>query len=119
MTGTALIISLPYPPSVNHYWRHVGSKVLISREGRAYRDKVLMSINYAGPVLTGRLSVDLLVYPPDARKRDIENVCKALLDALQHVGVYEDDSQIDRLLVERKRIDKGMGYVLARIEEIP
>jgi hypothetical protein len=28
---------LPYPPSVNHYWRHVGGKTLVSREGRRYQ----------------------------------------------------------------------------------
>ena len=24
---------LPFPPSINHYWRHVGAKVLVSEEG--------------------------------------------------------------------------------------
>jgi crossover junction endodeoxyribonuclease RusA len=33
-------IKLPWPPSDNHYYRHVGPKVLISRDGRAYRARV-------------------------------------------------------------------------------
>ena len=35
-----MILSLPWPPSVNVYWRHVGAKVLISAEGRAYAKSV-------------------------------------------------------------------------------
>ena len=31
---------LPWPPSVNHYYRHVGHRVLISRDGRHYRENV-------------------------------------------------------------------------------
>ena len=31
---------LPYPPSVNHYWRRVGARTLISRGGRAFRQAV-------------------------------------------------------------------------------
>ena len=29
-----LELELPWPPSVNHYYRHVGPRVLISRDGR-------------------------------------------------------------------------------------
>jgi crossover junction endodeoxyribonuclease RusA len=41
-------------------------------------------------------------FPPDRRRRDLDNIQKPVLDALQHAGVYEDDSQID-LLVTRRR----------------
>ncbi len=33
----AFVVELPYPPSVNHYWRRVGDRTLISREGRKFR----------------------------------------------------------------------------------
>ncbi len=32
-------LTLPYPPSVNHYWRRVGLRTLISREGRTLKGK--------------------------------------------------------------------------------
>ena len=32
---------LPFPPSVNRYYRHVGYRTLLSREGREYRAMVL------------------------------------------------------------------------------
>jgi crossover junction endodeoxyribonuclease RusA len=39
---------------------------------------------------------------------------KALLDALGHGGVYEDDGQIDRLEIERGSVVPG-GKVVVRI----
>ena len=38
--------------------------------------------------------------PPDNRIRDLDNYNKALFDALTHAGVWEDDSQVKRMLVE-------------------
>jgi hypothetical protein len=32
--------------------------------------------------------MSIIVHPPDRRRRDIDNVQKALLDALQHGGAY-------------------------------
>lgn len=39
--------------------------------------------------------------PPDRRARDLDNILKALLDALAHAGVYADDSEIDELHIYR------------------
>jgi crossover junction endodeoxyribonuclease RusA len=84
---------------VNRYYRHVGFRTLISREGRAYRHTVCAILRRAGVrPMDGTLAVGLDVYPPDHRTRDADNVQKALLDAMQHGGVYRDDSQIKKLL---------------------
>ena len=45
-------------------------------------------------------AVEIILYPPDARRRDIDNYNKALFDALTHAGIWEDDSQVKRMLVE-------------------
>lgn len=110
-----LTLELPYPPSLNHYYRHVGGKVLISAEGRRYRADVASALLLAGvkPV-AGRLTVALVVEPPDRRARDLDNVLKALLDALTHGGLWDDDSQIDRLMVEREEPRKG-GRLTLRV----
>jgi Holliday junction resolvase RusA-like endonuclease len=108
-------VELPYPPSINHYWRRVGQRILISREGRRFRQRVvaILAALRVQP-LTGPLAVEVEVHPPDQRRRDIDNVQKALLDALQQGGAYLDDSQIVRLsIVKRKPV--GTGKTLVRI----
>jgi len=101
-------LQLPYPPSVNHYWRRVGARTLISRGGRAFRQAVCSLLRERGirPV-SGRLAVEVIVYPPDRRRRDVDNVFKALLDAMQHGGVYADDNQIVRLSIEKREPVEG------------
>lgn len=62
-----------------------------------------------------RLTVALVAYPPDRRARDLDNILKAALDALQHAQAFDDDSQIDRLIVDRGEVRKGESGVLATI----
>lgn len=95
-------LDLPWPPSLNHYYRRVGARTLISRAGRLYRATVVRQLrhHHSSPLL-GRLQVSIQAYPPDRRRRDLDNAQKALLDALQHAGIYGDDSQIDHLEIAR------------------
>ncbi|GAB6184581.1 RusA family crossover junction endodeoxyribonuclease [Thermopirellula anaerolimosa] len=107
-----LTVELSYPPSVNHYWRRVGPRTLISRQGRAYRRDVATAVRRIDHAadrlpLTGPLRVEVSLYPPDRRRRDLDNALKALLDALQHAGVYPDDSLIEQLSVEKRDVVKG------------
>lgn len=44
--------------------------------------------------------VEIVLFPPDQRRRDLDNYNKALFDALTHAGVWEDDSQVKKMLVE-------------------
>ncbi|QDV62633.1 RusA family crossover junction endodeoxyribonuclease [Crateriforma conspicua] len=97
-----LKLKLPYPPTINHYWRHVGQRVLISKKGREYRADVSGYLHRKGvQPLEGPLSVDIELHMPDRRRRDIDNVLKAMLDALQWGGAFLDDNQIVRLAIEK------------------
>jgi crossover junction endodeoxyribonuclease RusA len=58
-------------------------------------------------------------FPPDRRRRDLDNLLKPTLDALQHGGVYEDDSQVDLLVVRRCETDRPDGHVAIRVEPLP
>lgn len=107
---------LPYPPSVNHYWRHVGGKVLVSREGQRYRSTVRSLLAGTRP-LEGRLAVEVTLFPPDRRRRDVDNPLKALIDAVGKGGAYVDDSQIDDLRVRRGDVVDG-GMTRIEIREI-
>jgi Holliday junction resolvase RusA-like endonuclease len=112
-----LEFELPYPPSVNHYFRMVGGRMLISREGRVFRTRVCSTLAALGVrALAGPLAVEVEVYPPDNRRRDVDNTLKSLLDALQHGGAYRDDSQIVDLRVRKCAAVEG-GRTLVRIAQ--
>ncbi len=95
---------LPWPPSTNRYWRKWQNRMVMGKDGRDYRDKVKAGM-VIHRTLYGRLSVRVEAYPPDRRTRDLDNVLKALLDAMEHAGAYHNDSQIDRITIERKEVE--------------
>ena len=114
-------LTLPWPPSVNTYWRHpnkgpLASRHLISEKGRDYRAFVLRAVKWqAYDLPKGRLEVSILANPPDARKRDLDNILKSLLDSLAHAGLIEDDGFIDKLSIERGEINRGGGSVTVEV----
>ncbi len=112
---------LPYPPSINHYYRRVGPRTLISREGRAFRRDVCALLGGGGPrkpPAGGRIALAMDAFPPDRRRRDLDNIQKASLDALEHAGVYADDSQIDLLVTRRGQV-VPKGRLVIRLMDIP
>ena len=110
-------ISLPYPPSINHYYSRSGNNVFIKKSGKDFRKKVsFLFVLSKYKKLNGQLKIEILLYPPDRRKRDIDNVLKPLLDSLQHAGAFDDDSQIINLIIKKKDVKKE-GYVFVNIEE--
>lgn len=112
-----MIITLPYPPTNNLYYRRVGSKTLLSRNGRDYREQVALEcIAQGASAVPGRLSVCIVAHPPDRRRRDLDNLPKGILDALQYAGVFEDDGNIDQLIVSRGDVVPG-GSVSVTVQE--
>ena len=89
-------ITLPWPPSVNTYWRNFDGRMIISAKGREYRETVgdQMTVQRMVKHFNGPLRVVIEAWRPDKRRRDLDNLLKATLDALAHAHVYEDDSQI-------------------------
>ncbi|WP_442511617.1 RusA family crossover junction endodeoxyribonuclease [Novipirellula sp. SH528] len=111
---------LPYPPSVNRYWRHVGPRVLVSKQGREYRTAVGAYLhNKRVKPLEGDLVVDITLEPPDRRKRDVDNVLKAMLDSLQAGGAFHDDSQIVRLSIEKHAPFPKEGRAFVYLQTLP
>ena len=75
-------------------------------------------MEYKVPKLgTARLEMQVTLYPKDRRKQDIDNRIKALWDALADAGVFDNDEQIDTLMVQRGGIKKGGGCMVI-IEKI-
>jgi crossover junction endodeoxyribonuclease RusA len=81
----------------------VGNRTLISRQGREYR-KAICELVQVGATLDTRLAVEIAAHPPDRRRRDLDNIQKPVLDALEHTSIYADDSQIDLLLTRRRDV---------------
>lgn len=107
------MIVLPWPPTVNTYYRKFGDKVLISAKGREYRETVAdLSRANAWPKFgVDRVRVEIEAWMPDRRRRDLDNILKSLLDSLTHAGVWDDDSQIDDLRIFRAPRIGGMCKV--------
>lgn len=126
-------LRLLYPPSVNHY-KNVG-RLKTTKSGKMYQERINSpeTVRYFYEVWymfqqkkaregvksldDAKISLEIEVYPPDARKRDLDNVCKVTIDALVKAGCFYDDYQVDKLLVERKRVTKG-GQLIVRIAPI-
>lgn len=84
---------LPLPPSANAYWRHVGNKVLLSKQAREYRERCAVAATYqwSRPPLAGKVKIRADVYM-DLRG-DLDNRVKQMLDALQGT-VLNNDAQV-------------------------
>ncbi|HAX4335644.1 TPA: hypothetical protein OUJ74_004258 [Escherichia coli] len=86
---------LPFPPSVNTYWRHpnkgaFAGKSLISAAGRKFQSAacaaIVEQLRRLPKPTSAPASVEIVLFPPDNRIRDLDN--------------YNDDSQVKRMLVE-------------------
>ena len=89
--------------------------MLISKDGRKYRARVAKELEGVEQ-MPGRLAVEIHAFPPDRRRRDLDNIQKSLLDSIEHAGVIEDDSNVDYLLTIRKRIVQD-GNVTVHIRQ--
>lgn len=124
-----LELILPYPPSANHY-KTVGRTVK-TKSGKVFQMRVnsKQTLGYYYSVYlawhrlnaagfgSATITLEVDVYPPDKRKRDLDGILKVLLDSMQHAGVYDDDYQIARLLVTRKAMIPE-GQIIVRLEEL-
>jgi crossover junction endodeoxyribonuclease RusA len=109
-----LVLSLPLPPSVNHYWGTHGHRRFVSKAGVLFKESVSDYVaEYNVPKLgKARLQMQVTLHPRDRRKQDIDNRIKALWDALADAGVFDNDEQIDVLIIQRGEIKKGGGCLV-------
>lgn len=122
MAENPLTLEIPYPPSVNSAWRTWRGRTILSKAVREFRQEVgarwlcYRNLNNAKGFGKSPVACNITVCPPDNRKRDLDNILKALFDALQHARIIEDDSQIRRLEVAFGRCPQpGLMVVLRRL----
>lgn len=114
-------ITMPWPPTANTYWRRVGPKTLISQVGRKYRRTIKqLALAERWPQFgKQRVWVYIGAWPPDNRRRDLDNLLKATLDSLEHAGVFDDDGQIDMISIERRSAGPRRGQLAISITPAP
>ncbi len=102
-------LELPYPPSVNTYWRANGHRRFISPAGVKFTNEVSQIVQEVNPRRFGdkQVAVSIVIHPRSKRKFDLDNTLKAILDALMKANVYNDDSQIERIEIKRGEAVKG------------
>jgi crossover junction endodeoxyribonuclease RusA len=115
-----VLLELPFPPSMNTYWRNFRGRTVLSKAGRQFKTDVQEYIinNNIPKFGDKKLKVTMILRPRDKRKVDIDNRIKAVLDSLEDAGVFDDDFQIDHIEMIRGEPIKG-GLIRVLIEEIP
>lgn len=110
---------IPYPPSVNNYWGFKGYRRYLTPKAIEFKFAVVKSVlaNKVPTFEKNKIELEITLYPPDKRIRDIDNCIKSCLDALCQAKVFFDDSQIDVLIVQRAEIVKG-GQALIKIKKL-
>ena len=98
-----IIFWLPWPPTVNDYWKPIRGSLYLSRRGRMYKEAACQAVaeQLPGINLDGRIMAEVTLHPPDARVRDVDNYSKGLLDAITASALWADDAQVDQLFVYR------------------
>ena len=107
-------LQLPLPPSMNTYWRNFRGRTILSKGGRDYKLAVqeYVIVNNIPSFGQNRLQAIITIFPRDKRSIDLDNRLKALFDSLQDAGVFDDDSQFDKIEIARGVIKLGGGCTI-------
>jgi crossover junction endodeoxyribonuclease RusA len=119
--GSMFKLELEYPPTINHQFSFRQGRPVLSKDARAYRQTVRRQLMLAKvKPMMGKIAVQIELFPPDARRRDCDNVQKPILDALQQAGAFWDDSQVVWLLtIKSEPVSGGKAIVtISEIEEV-
>jgi len=88
--------------------------MFINQKGVSYRQLVNLVVKKEYPkhnTIDKPVKVKIDFYPPDKRKRDVDNVLKCLLDSLTKANVYRDDSLIIDLRIRKMEMIRNAGKI--------
>jgi crossover junction endodeoxyribonuclease RusA len=94
-----VVVTLPFPVSMNRLYRSVGGRSIMSEAYRKWREAAGWRVVELRPgKVLGPVSISVSLVAPDKRRRDIDNVgFKAVIDLLvKHQIIEADDSRIVR-----------------------
>lgn len=115
-----MTLLLPYPPSVNRLWRFSGPRMYRTKVYAEWADeasRILRSQNTPAKPIDYPIAMELAVGRPDKRKRDIDNVNKAVLDLLEAIEVVENDHYIHDLRSYWSEEVSGVQVMIKDYEE--
>lgn len=115
---TRLEFLVPGPPVPKERPRVVNGHTFTPARTAAYERLVAQCARAAGarPV-AGPVVLRACFYLPDARRRDLDNLQKSVLDGLNRIA-FLDDSQVQRIEVE-KQIDRASPRAWVSVEVLP
>ena len=102
-------LTLPIPPTVNHYYGRRGKVSYLTKGAKAFRHEVAvaaMNAEARGAFLQGKLAVKVIAHLKTTQG-DLDNRLKPLLDALEYADVIKNDRQVDDLRITRGAPVKG------------
>lgn len=112
-------LTIPFPPTLNHNIGRRGGRYFQSGEYKSFLTQVGWIWLKAVPrdwSKESRYSVVVELIYNTRRRYDVDNRVKPILDALTHAGTWNDDAQVDEILVVRGEVDKERPRALVWIE---
>lgn len=113
-----IVLELPFAPSVNRLWRvGRGKKMYKSKVYEEWIDvcRLLILRNKTVPIL-GSYKLCIIAVKPDRRRRDIDNLIKAVSDVLQDTGLIEDDSLCQEVTAKWASNGPEMLIIVEKVE---
>lgn len=115
-------ITLSYPPSANHLYATIyvrgRPRRFKSAEARAYTSSVGARVAIKAEPFSLRPPYRLMMalWPPDARRRDVDNTVKIVQDSLA-MALEFDDRVIAEVLIARRGVDRENPRAEVTIQE--
>lgn len=115
--GIKQVLTLPFPPSTNRYWRFPRGLgyPLVSREAREYKiEAARLAIKQGIKPIDGDVQVRIYAFRP-SKRGDLDNMLKVVLDSLKGIA-WHDDKQIVFMVAARFE-DKGNPRLEIEVSE--
>lgn len=100
------------PISVNNLYR---GRRFLTAEGKAKKEEYgwKLRTQYKESPLVSEIELEIKVFLESKRRRDLDNILKALLDSMTGI-IWQDDSQITKITIE-KFLDKEEPRVVMEV----
>lgn len=101
------MLTLTYPVALNRAYRNFRGRIVMSAEGRAWKQEASWKAKAAGiKPIKGDVWVSMTLHPKTTKtgaasktRIDLDSIFKLALDALNGVA-YQDDKQVCRIVAE-------------------